>query len=134
MITKAELKRYARLRENKEDLEKRIVELKMMAETISGIAYDGIKVQSPYNGSGQEKYMERIGNLIIRYEDKINEITALIERIESEISTLPDEDQLLVRLRYFDGLQCSACARKLHISESSFHRWHREVLGKLREG
>ncbi len=132
MITKAELKRYIRLREQKEDLQKRIVELKMMAETISGIAYDGIKVQSPYSGSAPEKYMERIAALSVRYEEKINEMTALAERIESEISVLPDEDQLLVRLRYFDGLHCSACARKLHVSESTFHRWHRDVLSKLR--
>lgn len=131
MITKSELKRYIRLQDQKDDLAKEIVVLRTMAESASGIAYDGIRVQSSYNGSSQEIYIEKIEKLIDRYKDKINELIALRDRIEFEVSLLPDEDQQLIRLRYFDGMSCADCAKRLYVSIREFHYWHSDILAKL---
>ena len=131
MITKKELKRYIRLRDQADDIAKRIVYLRRTAESSKAVRYDSDKVQSHYNGSTQENYAVRIVKLIVSYERKLDELTALIARIEEEISSLPDEDARLIRLRYFDDLPCRKCAELLYVSESTFHRWHSRVLGEL---
>ena len=131
MITKSELKRYKRLQDQKDDLAKKIVLLRTMAESASGISYDGIRVQAPYNGSSQEMYIEKIEKLIDKYRAKICEIVDLMERIENEVDCLSAEDQQLVRLRYFDGMSCAECAKRLYVSIREFHYWHSDILIKL---
>lgn len=131
MITKSELKRYIRLQDQKDDLAKEIVILRTMAESASGISYDGIRVQAPYNGSSQEIHVEKIEALVERYKAKINELLILRERIEMEVSLLSDEDQQLIRLRYFDGMSCAECAKRLYVSLREFHYWHSDILAKL---
>lgn len=131
MITKGELKRYIRLRDQKDDLAKQIVLLRTMAESASGIAYDGIRVQTSYNGSSQELYVEKIDSLIEHYKEKITDLVLLRERIEHEVSALSDEDQQLIRLRYFEGLSCADCAKRLYVSLRTFNYWHKDILIRL---
>ena len=131
MITKSELKRYNRLQDQKDDLAKEIVLLRTMAESASAISYSGVRIQASNNGSIQENYVEKIDKLISRYRAKINELTELRERIEDEVASLSDEDQQLIRLRYFDGMSCADCAKRLYVSLREFHYWHSDVLVKL---
>ncbi|MBR5216219.1 MAG: hypothetical protein IKV80_08375 [Bacteroidales bacterium] len=131
MITKSELRRYIDLQDQEEDLVREIAELRAMAENASGIAFDGVRVQSSYNGSSQEIYIEKIEKLIMKYKDKINEIVTLRERIEDEVSRLSAEDQRLIRLKYFDGLSGEECSKRLYISLRTFNYWHASILLKL---
>ena len=132
MITKAELKRYPHLLDEKAEYEKEIEMLRDLEDCISGISYDGVRVQSHYSGSAQEQFLEKISWLIERYQQKIFEIIELKEKVENEVSELSDEEALLIRLRYFNDLSCEQCAKKLYISLRSFHRMHSEILTKLK--
>lgn len=134
MITKSELKSYRRLHEQILGLRAQIYTLERLAGDVRAVNYDRIVVQTPYNGSCVEFSVERISELVARYNERIAELASLQARIEDEVARLQSEsDRRLIRLRYFEGLSCEACAQRLHMSIQTFHRWHSRILCELRD-
>ena len=52
---------------------------------------------------------------------------------ESLLRTLPEQEQQVMRLRFFDGLSQRETAKKLGISQMSISRYERAAIGKLRQ-
>ncbi len=58
-------------------------------------------------------------------------VTELLERLEPHLN-LGEEDRLLLRLRYLDGLRIQAIAKMLHLSGDPYKRFNK-LIGQLRE-
>lgn len=132
MITKSDLKTYRRIRDQCGGLRAQILTLERLAGDVRSVNYDRVVVQTPYSGSCVEFSVQRIAELVERYNARIAELTSLQARIEAEVERLPsEEDRRLIRLRYFVGLSCEDCANALHINLRTFHKWHSKILIQL---
>ena len=58
----------------------------------------------------------------------------IVSRIESAVNTLTDPtEQLLIRLRYFEGYSWTKVSFSLHYSKSSLQRIHAQALEHLEQ-
>lgn len=62
-----------------------------------------------------------IGKTILRLESEI-------QRIETEIETLQPREQMIIRLRYIDGLSWRKIAARTHYAERHCKRLHKTAL------
>ncbi|HIB68688.1 MAG TPA: FliA/WhiG family RNA polymerase sigma factor [Phycisphaerales bacterium] len=69
-------------------------------------------------------------------EPDVSDIAAKNERVESlraNLELLPEREQLLLNLYYFEGLNISEIAQVLSVSEARVSQLHRRALGKLKD-
>lgn len=57
-----------------------------------------------------------------------------VEKLREQLAFLPEREQLLLNLYYFEGLNISEIAQVLGVSEARISQLHRRALRKLREG
>ncbi len=62
---------------------------------------------------------------------KIDLYTLARRRAEEVISSLPARERLLLRLRYFEGLNWRQISFRIHYDEDHCRRIHREIMKKL---
>ena len=53
--------------------------------------------------------------------------------LRDALSKLPPKDQLLIQLRFFEGVKQSDCAARFFVSQVQISRWEKKILAKLRE-
>lgn len=67
--------------------------------------------------------------------DLWEDVTRKMETVERAVKALPDPaEQLLIRLRYFEGYSWTKVGFTMHYSKSSLQRIHAQALKHLKEG
>lgn len=132
MDIKYKLQEYRWIKENISELEDRLLEIDTKLQKItSNISAD--KVQS---SKDPDKWTELICKRI-EIEKLINsEIEngyREMEFIEKSISTLPEREKRLMRLRYIDGKKWEEICLMMNYEWTQIHRIHGEALKKIQE-
>jgi len=71
-------------------------------------------------------------NYFDNVEKKVEE-EELIEAVKKVLKTLPEKDQLVIQLYYFEELSLKEIAEILEVSESRVSQIHKKVIKKIRE-
>lgn len=132
-VTKEELRRYRFVAGEVADLRCEIAELECLAVSPRVAVCGGVVVGGGSVGDRQGALIARIDELRLRYVGMVEGLVALRGRIEDEISVLDEEDQRLVRLRYFRGLTWEEVAVRMGVSWRTVHNWHGRVLERLKK-
>ncbi len=132
MITKEELKSHIRLVHEIADLQENITRLQLQAENISATRISGVP-----SGSGSldkiASNLARVDELINYYQQKMEQALTLQKRIEEAIDEMPDNERILMRYRYIDGMAWIDIASRMHYSWKQIHRIHARILKKISE-
>lgn len=132
-MTKKELLAYRPIKEELNDLEKRIDKLRKDARSPKGISYSDMPRGRGEPISAQQRYIEQLEELSQMYEEKKSELMKTQIAVERAISSLPSELRLLMRYRYIDGMRWEEIAEIMHISIGTFHNWHNKALLLLKD-
>lgn len=130
-MTKKELLAYRPIKEELNDLEKRIDKLRKDARSPKGISYSDMPRGRGEPISSQQRYIEQLEELSDLYEERKAKLVETQIAIERAISSLPSELRLLMRYRYIDGLKWEDVNEKLHISHSQSVRMHKYAVRLL---
>lgn len=132
-MTKEQLQHYIDIREERDDLARRIKEIEDDLYGLRAQRLDGM----PRGGSGesyvQEERMDDKTELLALYEAKKAELDAALLAIERAIEKLGPRERRLVRLHYIDGLTWERVAVAMDYSWRQVHRIHDAALKKLNE-
>ncbi|MCW2277746.1 sigma factor-like helix-turn-helix DNA-binding protein [Heliophilum fasciatum] len=133
-MTKQQLQEYYWLRKNIHRLERRIGELKTVAER-----------QTSQTSKDQERRAsggasDRVGNAVAEYvsieaelQSKIQSLHTDTVAIEKAIAVLPSREQYLIRIRYIDLMTWKQIAADMECSWPHVHRIHSNALKLLAE-
>ena len=132
-MTKEQLKEYRDLKRERDDLDRRIVELEAAMYGPRSQRLDGM----PRSGTGenyvQEERMDNKNELLALYKAKEAELNEKLLVIERAIEKLEPRERRLVRLHYIDGLTWEQVAVEMVYSWRQVHRIHGDALSKLKE-
>ena len=125
------LKRYLRTRSRITVLQSEVYQIRCLTEQIT---VDPTKEKIQSSGS-----KDRLGDTVARMIDKETEIMKEIARafdvlnmIEESIQSVDDPDeQLVLQLRYIEGLDWYQTAGKMHSSEKTAQRREKDAFEKL---
>lgn len=130
-VTKEELRRYRLLAGEVADLRCEIAEVECLAVSPRVQEYGVSPAGGGSFGDRRGALIARLDGLRRRYVGMVEGLVALRVRIEDEISVLDEEEQRLVRLKYFRGLTWEEVAVRLGVSWRTVHNWHGRILRKL---
>lgn len=112
---------------------RQIEELEYLKTSVSSPAITGMPKGKGYTKSDK---LESIIVKIDKLEEDIRDNTEKLVKAKrfwlTEIDKLDYEDQLLIKLRYFEDKDWSDVARIMNYSKSQIHRNHGEILRKMR--
>ena len=119
-----------RILANRDDTMKSESELRLLANTLSTRVR---KEFAQLDDSIELPSGHRTDALVLdRERDK--RVGRAASRLRSLIDDLPDEDRVLVRMRYFDGLRVSEIAQMLSLPQKPLYRRFEKILMSLRAG
>lgn len=132
-MTKEQLNTYRELKEERDDLARRIKDLELEKYGPRALRLDGM----PRGGSGQnyvlEGQIDEGDELLALYQAKKAELEEALLAIETAIEKLRPRERQLVRLHYIDGLTWEQVAVAMSYSWRQVHRIHSNALEKLKE-
>lgn len=113
--------------------QRQIKELEHLKLNIKSPTITGMPKQKGFTESDK---LESIIVKIDKLEEDIRDNTEKLVKAKrfwlTEIDKLDYEDQLLIKLRYFEDKDWSDVARIMNYSKSQIHRNHGEILRKMR--
>lgn len=95
--------------------------------TLSSPSLDGMPHGGEYHDRMAE-YMAQLDELERDIGKTILRLESEILRIETEIETLQPREQMIIRLRYIDGLSWRKIAARTHYAERHCKRLHKTAL------
>lgn len=131
-MTKAQLRAYKHLRQERDKLKGQIEELEAVVYGPKGQGLDGM----PRSGSGNNDHIidrkgDRLDELRKLYDTKVAELEAQMLEIEQAIEPLEPTQRTIIRLHYFQGLTWEQVAVELGYSWRHVHRLHGAAIEKL---
>lgn len=133
-MTKAELKSYIDIRDERDRLKEQVEELESVLFGAKSPTLDGM----PRGDSGHKLHViDRMGDIYDKrcnyYRAKVEELDSKLVEIEEAIAPLYPTERTLVRLHYFRGLTWEDCADKMGFCVRQIHRIHGRLIAKLQE-
>lgn len=132
-MTKERLKTYIDIREERDDLNRRIKDIEDDLYALRSQLLDGMPRGSSGENYVTEELIDQKEELLVMYKVKEGELTAELLVIETAIEKLEPRERRLVRLHYIDGLTWEQVAVEMTYSWRQVHRIHGEALEKLKE-
>lgn len=130
-MTKERLRRYGALRLEAAQLRDRLSEVEAAMQAPQGQQLTGM----PCSGSGESRTAEALTvqhlTLLEHYRDKLTALAAEQLAIEQAIDTLGQQERMLMRYRYLDGLSWEEVCAAMHYSWRQVHRIHASALRQL---
>ena len=129
-VTKEELKEYASLKRETEQITEELTGLKSQLMSAKG----QIITDMPRCQGDDDKMLTGITKLLElqdRYNNKLYSLCIRQIEIEQSLETLSPTERRLMRYRYIDGLKWEAIARKMHYSWRQVHNIHCSALHKI---
>lgn len=127
-MTKAQLKEYKAIRQERDRLARMIEELEAVLYGPKAVNYDGM----PKSHGGQNvNPADRHLMLVEQYDAKVAELSARMAEIEQAIEPLAPMERTLIRLHYFQGLTWEQVAVEMNYTWRHVHRLHGKALEKL---
>lgn len=130
-ITKAKLKEYKHLRQERDKLARMLDELEATLFGPKAVKYDAM----PRGGSGpSDPVAEMAGKHIALREDYARTVAKLTEQmaeIERAIAPLEPRERTIIRLHYFQGLTWEQVAVETNYTWRHVHRIHGAAIEKL---
>lgn len=131
-MDKKELMQCFKLRKELKDIEIRIKRLTADAHNLKSVRYNNEPKHKGEAIPAAQQYVESQEELAGLYDEQKCKLMKRIIRTERTICKLDNSgERCLIRYRYVDGLHWDAVNEKMHISESTSKRMHREALKKL---
>lgn len=130
MITKQELKSYTHLKKEIEQLQEQIKQLNQQIYMVSSTKITG----APGGSGSPDKIADniaRLDELMRYYMDKLQVVVMRQEQIEKEIEQLPEQERVLMRYRYIEGLEWENICIEMHYAWAQIHRIHASALKKI---
>lgn len=131
-MTKQELKSYINQKREIVQLQEQIEQIKQQIYLVSSTRITG----APGGSGSLDKIADniaRLDELMRYYVEKLQQTVERQKRIEKEIENLPEQERVLMRYRYIEGLEWTAVAVKMNYSWKQTHRIHGNALQKLSE-
>lgn len=130
MLTKQELKSYNHLKKEIEQLQEQIKQLNLQIYMVSSTKITG----APGGSGSPDKIADniaRLDELMRYYMDKLQVVVMRQEQIEKEIEQLPEQERVLMRYRYIEGLEWENIAVKMGYSWRNIHYIHSKALQQI---
>lgn len=126
---------YKMLRVSIENLKSEAEELKLESSGTEAIRYDKEKTSPTYNIT-QQTEEEAINNIekVNKLERHILKTQNKIDRIDRALDALNDDERMIMKSRYMDGLQWWQVAGIVKYSEKWCREKRKEVIGKIAIG
>lgn len=134
-MTQEELNGYRQLRRDKKETEQIIKDIELSIDGLRATIIDGM----PHGSSrrrGLEGIVERYEAQTERYLNKLSDIIAAMERIESAVNSLPHNERRTMIYYYLKGEQRRTfyqVALITHYSERQIRRYHALALLHLKD-
>lgn len=131
MITKEELRQYADLVKERDDILERICQKDAAIKSASIQHITGMPRAEGNNVDKIGRAVAQIDSLKELYYTKLQEIEATLFKIEKAISKLDPLERRLIRMRYIDCKAWEDICYELGYAWANTHRIHASVLQKL---
>lgn len=132
-MTKEKLKEYRSLKLERDKLAEMVRELEAEIYGPRSPKLDGM----PHGGSSPHSSVEaaalRHADLLERYRQKAQELSAALVEIEKAIETLAPRERTLIRLHYAQGLTWEEVCVAMSYSWRQIHRIHAKALAELKK-
>lgn len=114
-----------------ERIQQTIVQKRQSAYGVSGIAYDGEKVQSSGKNPSEERIYKYLQS-VEKFEKQIEEINRQQEEIHNAIEKVQNmRYKQILRYRYLSGLNMSLVASLMNYSEVHTSRLHKSAIDEF---
>ena len=131
-MTKAQLREYKGLRQERDKLKRQVEKLEAIVYGTKGQNFDGM----PRGGSGNNEHIidrrgDELEELRNFYKAKVAELSAKMTEIEKAIEPLDPRERTIIRLHYFQGYTWEEVAVEMGYTWRHVHRLHGKALEKL---
>ena len=130
-MTKETLMQCSAKRRELQQISRRIETLRADARSTKAVCYDNEPKSKGEPVAAVQRYIERLEELSILYEEKKADLMQDIITVERAIAALPPELRMLIRYRYIDGYKWEQVNEMMYISEPTSKRMHRKALHLL---